>query len=381
MAVLTQLEQDFGPGFASQVRVLTGASGGMKAAAYWAGSLERTPLAPEPMHLDARGNLITSEALRQDVARDSLTPLTKRLVLHDVFPGLSELEPDRGDAIQQAWLEDTRGVFGRTVRSLQAGEVAGWRPSLVVSPMIVEDGRRLLISNLDLDVIATEATPQRALGRSAIEFARFFPDAGRLRLGTAARMSATFPYVMPAMELPTAPPLRVVDAGYYDNHGVALAAAWLLRHSAFLRGHVRRVILIEVPDALASLKKSAPCNDRPSLLATGFSGFTTPVEGIFSGRDALSAYGNDELVETVAGALNTEDAPDRFVSVSFEPPYDRTECGRCARAEDEVPLSWSINTRDRERLLAGMDRGRNPEERARLRGWWQPALAPVPAAK
>jgi hypothetical protein len=52
--------------------------------------------------------------------------------------------------------------------------------------MIVEDGRRLLISNLDLDAIATEATPRRALGRSAIELARFFPDAANLRLGTAA---------------------------------------------------------------------------------------------------------------------------------------------------------------------------------------------------
>ena len=45
---------------------------------------------------------------------------------------------------------------------------------------------------------------------------------------------------------------------------------------------------------------------------------------------------------------------DRFVSVSFEPPYDVTECGKCARPREEVPLSWSINTKDRERLLSGM---------------------------
>jgi hypothetical protein len=66
---------------------------------------------------------------------------------------------------------------------------------------------------------------------------------------------------------------------------------------------------------------------------------------------------------------------DRFVSVSFEPPYDVTECGKCARPGEEVPLSWSINTKDRERLLSGMNRGRNLEERARLRAWWKPALA------
>ena len=43
---------------------------------------------------------------------------------------------------------------------------------------------------------------------------------------------------------------------------------------------------------------------------------------------------------------------DRFVSVSFEPPYDVTECGKCARPAEEVTLSWSINTKDSERLLS-----------------------------
>ena len=42
------------------------------------------------------------------------------------------------------------GVPGRPFRELAAGEAEGWRPSLVFSPMLLEDGRRLLISNLDL---------------------------------------------------------------------------------------------------------------------------------------------------------------------------------------------------------------------------------------
>jgi hypothetical protein len=133
MAVLTQLEQDFGLGFPSQVRVVTGASGGMQGAAYYVGSLRMTPLAPTPMHLDAAGNLITTEALRQDIARDSLTPLTKRLVLHDVFPGVAELEPDRGDAIQQAWREHARrvrpnGAVAAGGRGGGLAPVAGDRP-------------------------------------------------------------------------------------------------------------------------------------------------------------------------------------------------------------------------------------------------------------
>ena len=44
--------------------------------------------------------------------------------------------------------------LNRPVVSLRDGEAAGWRPSLIVSPMIVETGERLLISNLDLSAIA-----------------------------------------------------------------------------------------------------------------------------------------------------------------------------------------------------------------------------------
>jgi hypothetical protein len=36
------------------------------------------------------------------------------------------------------------------LQSYAADERMGWRPSLVFTPMMVEDGRRLLISNLDL---------------------------------------------------------------------------------------------------------------------------------------------------------------------------------------------------------------------------------------
>ena len=44
-------------------------------------------------------------------------------------------------------------------------------------------------------------------------------------------MSSTFPYVTSAAALPTDPPRHVVDAGYYDNYGVNLAAAWICEPS------------------------------------------------------------------------------------------------------------------------------------------------------
>jgi hypothetical protein len=371
MSVLTRLEEDFDGRFPAQVRLVTGASGGMLGAAYYVAALERPADPPsQPRQPRGPGGLGRAELMRR-VSRDSLTPTASRLVLHDLIPGLTLTGFDRGDAIQEAWARATDGVLERTVRSLQAGETEGWRPSLVLSPMIVEDGRRLLISNLDLDDLATQAAPQRYLGRGALQFGRLFRDAAALRLGTAVRMSATFPFVMPALELPTRPRLRLVDAGYYDEHGVNLAGLWLLDHAEALKKQkVPRVILIEVPDALASLKKHGPCNDRPSWIRAGLVGLTTPPEGVLSGRDALSAHGNDELLEAVAAALNTEDAPDRFQSIAFEPPYPTTECGGCARPGAEVPLSWYIRSEDRDWLEHAIDGTENRAKRAELCRWW-----------
>jgi hypothetical protein len=58
--------------------------------------------------------------------------------------------------------------------------------------------------------------------RYAISFFALFPKSvDTFRVATAVRMNATFPYVSPAVSLPTAPPVRVVDTGYYDNYGLA----------------------------------------------------------------------------------------------------------------------------------------------------------------
>ena len=53
---------------------------------------------------------------------------------------------DRGRTLEDQW----KTLDQVTFKGLREGEKAGWRPSLILSPMIVETGRRLLFSNLDL---------------------------------------------------------------------------------------------------------------------------------------------------------------------------------------------------------------------------------------
>src|SRR5262249_9064492 len=155
-----------------------------------------------------------------------------RLIFNDL-PGMFfpwSVRTDRGHALENAWKEtladgpDTPEgkrwpALDVPFCALRDGEQEGWLPSLVFSPMIVESGRRLLISNLTLDWLATNhwdaLRPEdgRGTSHSAVQFFDLFPHSA-LRLGTAVRMSAAYPYVSPAAVLPTDPRWRVVDAGY-----------------------------------------------------------------------------------------------------------------------------------------------------------------------
>ena len=103
-------------------------------------------------------------------------------------------------------------------------------------------------------------------GRSGVEFRRLFPDAkDRFKVSTAARMNATFPYLSPAVDLPTDPPRRVVDAGFYDNYGVGVAAGWLNFWGPWLVENTSGVLLIQIRD-------SASHHDRRHLLRLGEGG-------------------------------------------------------------------------------------------------------------
>src|SRR5262249_12594333 len=128
------------------------------------------------------------------------------------------------------------GALDVSFATMRDRELKGHCPSLVFTPMMVEDGRRLIISNLDMRyaisndgwVLTRQSSnpdarsPVQARENhsiEALEMFRMFRDApNRLTLATAARMSASFPFFSPAVSLPTNPRRRIVDAGYYDNY-------------------------------------------------------------------------------------------------------------------------------------------------------------------
>lgn len=100
---------------------------------------------------------------------------------------------------------------------------------------------------------------------------RFFAahDPGNLRFLTALRMSATFPFVTPNVELPSTPVMKTMDTGLSDNFGIQDALRFLYVFQEWIGANTSGVVLVTIRDSEKSpeisssastkiLKKSVP---------------------------------------------------------------------------------------------------------------------------
>jgi hypothetical protein len=218
----------------------------------------------------------------------------------------------RGQVLADALQHNFDQILNIPFATLAEGERAGWRPSLIFAPTILESGRRLLISNLDLESIAVDATPDvnersgveqiQNASRNAYQFARLFPSRwNRISIATAAGLCAAFPFISPAVALPTVPRMRVVDAGYSDRYGIDLAIRFLQEHAAWLVRNVPGVILIQLRD------------EKHTLDGAGRYSLPTPLPAnLTNWGDSALGRGLEELVGPLEGALVNNDASPYF---------------------------------------------------------------------
>lgn len=364
---LFQLEARF-PGFVDRVRIVSGASGGMLGAAHFVAQFrpgspyrrenraKTSPVFREyvrrleegtpPGRDDPAGQAYWDEvdtlepAFIAGLEADFLGPLFQKWVHKDLNP-LSGLFPrattnDRGTALEAAWdrtllgrpadgsasWDTTLPALGVPFADLGPDERAGKLPSLVFTPMMVEDGRQIIISNLDLDFmtdwgshVPTDTFPEWSVSSySAVEFYRLFPGAAKtFRLGTAVRLNASFPLLSPAAELPTDPPRRVVDAGYYDNYGLIVASRWVEQHAEWLVTNDVPVWVLQLwtygydelsthlvtPAEAARVRAGKSAVDPLALRSS-----TAPLQGLFAAWRANMAYRGEERLNLILEEIN-----------------------------------------------------------------------------
>jgi hypothetical protein len=334
--VLTALQSEVGTDFTRSIRLISSVSGGSVGTIYF---LDRfTPQGfPPPADL---GRIVDA------AGASSLDATAWGLAYPDLWRVLSgfllgDKTLDRGWAMEQEWKRHLT-MPDRRLSQWRIGLREGWLPAPVLNATVVETGEQFLLTPLDLPP-----------GWRTRRFYDVYPGYD-LPVVTAARLSATFPWVSPiaqALGEKGSPPrgfrqLHLADGGYYDNFGVVTAVNWL---RSLLPGHLddlrrRGVLLVLVrafPEPAAPAAQGGSARAREGWL------FSTigPLLTMYDVRTSTQSFHNNTEVG-ILKELWERGYGVKLDVVTFE-------------LEKKAPLSWRLTDDERREILNGWNEPRN----------------------
>lgn len=252
MNVLTKLDTLTQGKFFSQCAFITGSSGGMIGAAYF-----------RELYLQKQQGKINSLQQRQyidNICKDLLNPIFSSLVARDMIGPISSFEQydnsyirDRGYAFEQKLNANTKGVLNKKMADYKQPEQSAAIPFMLFNTAIIRDGRKMLIAANPARFMMKAEQKQNNLSENDIDgldFTSFFnkQQAERIQFLTVLRMNATFPFVLPNVQLPANPDFDVMDGGLRDNFGHETSLRFIDKFKPWLKENTSRVVIVEVRD-------------------------------------------------------------------------------------------------------------------------------------
>jgi hypothetical protein len=252
---------------------------------------------------------------------------------------LSAWPYDRGWAMEQQWKRHLDGPADR-LSDWRREVAAGRLPGVVFNATVAETGRPFRFSTLELPP-----------GLGGDDFATTFPR-GDVEVVTAARLSATFPWVSPLARPRQAGggdvpfPYHLGDGGYYDNFGVATLVDWLRLELDAEGGGAAGLDAAGV--LLVEIRASAEEEDAGRSMGGWSAATVGPVSTLMNVRSSGQRLRNElemgELVKRLCAA---------GVEVT-RAHFDLTA---------PAPLSWKLTPEEKEQIVGGWD---VPANRAQL---------------
>jgi len=184
----------------------------------------------------------------------------------------------------------------------------------------VETGRQFLLTPVDV---------HRAGGKRFQAYHNFLSlyQQRNINMATAARLSATFPWVSPitrAAQDAGGPTLHVADGAYFDNYGIATMIEWLnsVLPTYTAQQQHRKVLLIRISIRDTSFQNDLVYDEKEGWAYTLYG----PLLTLISAGSASQIARNEQLLELLGDRWNG--------------PIDLTVVNFVLRTE--VPLSWQL---------------------------------------
>ncbi|MFT4154150.1 patatin-like phospholipase family protein [Parafilimonas sp.] len=252
MNVLTRLDTLTGGKFFSQCALITGSSGGMIGAAYF-----------RELYLQKQEGKISSLQQRKyidNICKDLLNPVFTSLVARDMIGPFGKFTldgnsfiRDRGYAFEQQLNANTRGILNKRLKDYEQPESEALIPSMIFNTAITRDGRKMLIATKPARFMMQARNRQNNLSQyeiDGVDYQSFFAaqNPGNTRFLTVVRMNATFPFVLPNVELPAKPEIDIMDGGLRDNFGHETSLRFINFFQNWLKENTSKVVLVEIRD-------------------------------------------------------------------------------------------------------------------------------------
>ncbi len=236
-----------------QTFLITGASGGMLSATYFRQLYAERIKSP--------GLNIQNVTYTNNITQDLLNPVFSSMISRDIFApvqkfaiGTNKYVKDRGYAFEQKLNENTTGILNKQIKDYVIDEMAANIPMIIYNSTINRDGRKMMLSTQPLSFMMKPLAfvSDQNYSPDAVDFSALFArqNPGNIRLLTALRMNATFPYVLPNVWLPTKPVIDVMDAGIKDNFGQETSMRFIDNFKEWISQNTAGVVILQIRDRM-----------------------------------------------------------------------------------------------------------------------------------
>lgn len=340
--VLYGLYQDCGEPFQKSLRMISSVSGGSVGSACFVHWLANKTEAREPDEAAAMSSL-------DEVAWGLSWPD----LLRGFFPWIFAGTIGRGRALEEAWCLNsakdlsTAGKMDEPLSSWNKLVATGELPAMIMNATIAETGERLLLGTTRL---AASPAGQNRARQDATTLHTIDGKEKDVSVVTAARLSASFPYVTPAARSDAPGPRpHAVDGGYYDNYGMATMVEWLHEALSGNDNQVKKVLLIQIHGAPTGKADKKEATKNRGWFYQAFAPLTT----LFAVRSTGQIAHNDIELEFLVEIMkkrgidiktvifefsNLDAALSRQITGEEEAPVS----GHPIREEETPPLSWHL---------------------------------------
>lgn len=275
MNTLQRLDEQMNGKLMLQTILINGASGGMLGAAYYR-ELYLQKINGAKIQLNDKKYI-------DNISKDLLSPIFSSFLTRDLLSPVQKFSyngyeyiKDRAYAFEQKLNENTEGVLDKPIKAYEIPETTAQIPSIFFNSVITRDGRKMIVATRPVRFLmkpVNNSNNGADFDPDAIDFNSFFKkkNSNNIRLLTALRMNATFPYVLPNVWLPTSPIIDVMDAGLRDNYGQETTLRFIEVFKEWLQTNTSKVVILQIRDrGLSDWDKPLESNSLIGFLTKPF---------------------------------------------------------------------------------------------------------------